>query len=82
MADLDLDEGRAGRTDGASSSETAATAVGQALQGAVYPLSRDGVVLVARENEADAALLGTLSTLPAQSYRSPDEVIAALGRPS
>jgi len=61
-----------------------ATELSDALAGAVFPLSRRELVLVARENEASRGMLATLSALPESQYRNPRDVadgIAALGRP-
>jgi hypothetical protein len=49
-----------------------------ALMGAVYPLSRDALTWVARENEAGRVLVSLLSQLPAQEYRSLEDVQRAL----
>ncbi len=45
-----------------------------ALAGAVYPLERGALVLVARENLAPAMVVTALASLPDRSYRSPDDV--------
>lgn len=46
----------------------------QALQGAVFPLSRAQLVLVARENAAPAELLTLMAGLPAGEFRSLESV--------
>lgn len=48
--------------------------VTQALAGAVYPLSRDQLVVLARENEAPRMLVTLLSGLPARTFASEAEV--------
>ncbi|MBN1210654.1 MAG: DUF2795 domain-containing protein [Myxococcaceae bacterium] len=50
----------------------------QALQGAVFPLSVEQLVRVARENEGPAAILSLLSGLPRREFRSLEEVEFAL----
>ncbi|HLL52209.1 MAG TPA: DUF2795 domain-containing protein [Myxococcaceae bacterium] len=52
--------------------------VSEALMGAVFPLRRDHVVWVARENEASPTLLTLISALPDRTYRSLDEVQEAV----
>jgi hypothetical protein len=49
-----------------------------ALEGAIYPLARREVLVLARENEAPAMLLSLLSLLPDRSFGGEDEVQAAL----
>lgn len=51
-----------------------ATELEDALAGALYPLSRRELVLVARENEAGEALLALLSSLPDTSFQSEQDV--------
>jgi hypothetical protein len=46
----------------------------QALLGAVFPLSTDQLLLLARENEAPPVVLTLLSTLPGRRFESLDEV--------
>lgn len=61
-----------------------ATELEDALAGALFPLSRRELVLLARENEAGEALVAMLSTLPEASFRSQQEVangLTATGRP-
>lgn len=56
-----------------------------ALEGAVYPLRRREIVLVARENDAAPPLLTLLSGLPDQIFGSHDDVserVSALPPPS
>lgn len=48
--------------------------VSEALLGAVFPLRRDHLVWVARENEAPPILLSMLSGLPDRIYRSLEDV--------
>ncbi|XXF75812.1 DUF2795 domain-containing protein [Myxococcaceae bacterium GXIMD 01537] len=50
-----------------------------ALRGAVFPLSAEQLVRVARENEAPATVLSLLSALPSRQYPSLDGVTRALG---
>ena len=45
-----------------------------ALQGAVFPLSRDHLILVARENAAPPELLTLLAGLPRGDFRSLEAV--------
>jgi hypothetical protein len=54
------------------------SSVRQALQGAVFPLSREHLVLVARENAAPAALLTLLAGLQRGDFRSLEAVEFAL----
>ncbi len=49
-----------------------------ALRGAVFPLSAEHLVLVARENEAPSVLLTLLSSLPRRTYASLDTVTRVL----
>jgi hypothetical protein len=42
----------------------------KALRGAVFPLSRSQLLLLARENEAPAVVLSLLSTLPEHRFES------------
>lgn len=51
----------------------------KALEGAVFPLDREAIIWVARENEAPSRLLTLLSQLPDRSYPSTDEIERALG---
>ncbi len=55
-----------------------ATLLRQALQGAVYPLSVEQLVRVARENDGPAPILTSLSGLPRREFRSLEEVEFAL----
>ncbi len=50
----------------------------QALLGAVFPLSSEQLVLLARENEAPSALLSLLGDLPRQRFDSLSAVQQAL----
>jgi hypothetical protein len=50
----------------------------QSLQGAVFPLSREQLVRVARENAAPAELLTMLAGLPRGEFRSLEAVEFAL----
>lgn len=50
----------------------------QALQGAVFPLSVEQLVRVARENEAPAEILTLLGGLPPKEFRSVEAVEFAL----
>ncbi len=52
--------------------------VSDALGGAVYPLTRDELIWVARENEAPEAVLALLSSLPPRRFRSLDDVQRAI----
>jgi hypothetical protein len=56
-------------------------AVPEALAGAVFPLSAEQLLLVARENEAPGALLTLLSTLPRRRFESL-EAVAQLLQPA
>lgn len=51
-----------------------ATALRQALQGALFPLSREHLVLVARENAAPSEILTLLAGLPRADFRSLEAV--------
>lgn len=51
----------------------------QALQGALFPLSREQLVRVARENAAPAELLTALATLPRGEFRSLEALERILG---
>ena len=55
--------------------------VSAALEGAVYPLTRRELVLVARANEAPRTLLSLLEGARDATYRSLDEVQVALSPP-
>ena len=55
--------------------------VASALEGAVYPLTRRELVLVARANEAPRTLLSLLEGIPDGDFRSLDEVQLALSPP-
>ncbi len=50
----------------------------QALSGAVFPLSVEQLLLLARENEAPSVVLSLLSNLPGRSYDSLDAVQLAV----
>jgi Protein of unknown function (DUF2795) len=50
----------------------------EALRGAVFPLSAEQLVHVARENEASPIVLSLLSVLPRQQFVSLDAVTHAL----
>lgn len=52
--------------------------VSTALGGAVYPLDRDELIWVARENEAPKTVLALLSSLPPRRFRSLDDVQRAI----
>jgi hypothetical protein len=56
-----------------------ALALRQALQGAVYPLSREQLAWLARENGAPSAVLTLLSVLPRGDFRSLEAVESRLG---
>jgi hypothetical protein len=51
-----------------------ASSLRQALQGAVFPISRDHLLLVARENAASPELLTLLAGLPRGDFRSLEAV--------
>ena len=51
-----------------------ASSLRQALQGAVFPLSREHLVWVARENAAPSGLLTLMSGLPRGEFRSIEAV--------
>ena len=55
--------------------------VAAALEGAVYPLSRREVVLVARANEAPKTLISILEGIPDGRFRSLDDVQVAVSPP-
>ncbi len=50
----------------------------QALLGAVFPLSTDQLIWLARENDASAVILSLLSNLPGRQFESLDAVLLAL----
>jgi hypothetical protein len=52
--------------------------VAAALEGAVYPLTRRELVLVARFNEAPRTLVSLLEGIPDARFRSLDEVQVAV----
>lgn len=52
--------------------------VSDALGGAVYPLTRDQLIWVARENEAPSTVVALLSSLPPRRFRSVDDVQQAI----
>ncbi len=52
--------------------------VSDALGGAVYPLTRDELIWVARENEAPQAVVALLSSLPPRRFRALDDVQRAI----
>lgn len=52
--------------------------VDAALRGAVFPLLRDELVWIARENEAPRMLVSLMSALPDQRYGSQDAVVRLL----
>lgn len=52
--------------------------LGEALQGAVFPLSAEQLIQVARENEAPSSVLSLLGTLPRTRFASLDAVERAL----
>lgn len=52
--------------------------VSRALQGAVFPLTRAQLVLVARENEAPSTLLTLFYGVPNRAYRTLDGVQRAV----
>jgi hypothetical protein len=79
------DMSRARSSSGADGSDArenpapaSATALRQALQGAVFPLSGAQLALVARENGAPAALLSLLGGLPRGDFRSLEAVESSL----
>lgn len=53
-------------------------AVASALEGAVYPLTRRQLVLVARANEAPRTLLSLLEGIPDATFRSLEDVQLAI----
>jgi hypothetical protein len=55
--------------------------VAAALEGAVYPLDRRELVLVARANEAPKTLISILEGIPDGRFRSLDEVQVAVSPP-
>lgn len=55
--------------------------VAAALEGAVYPLTRRELVLVARFNEAPKTLVSILEGIPDARFRSLDEVQVAVSPP-
>lgn len=55
-------------------------ALARSLEGAVYPLERDELVLVGRENEAERTVLTLLSALPNARYPSEEAVVQAVDR--
>jgi len=55
--------------------------VADALAGAVYPLSRRELVLVARANEAPKTLISILEGIPDGRFRSLDDVQVAVSPP-
>jgi hypothetical protein len=55
--------------------------VGVALMGAVYPLTRDQLLHVARENDTPRSLLTLLSGLPPGPFRSLDDVSVQVDLP-
>jgi len=55
-----------------------ASSLRQALQGAVFPLSREHLILVARENAIPSELLTLLAALPRGDFRSLEAVEFAL----
>jgi len=55
--------------------------VAAALAGAVYPLDRRELVLVARSNEAPKTLLSILEGVPDGRFRSLDDVQVAVSPP-
>ena len=54
----------------------------QALRGALYPLTAEQLVWVARENEAPSHVVSLLGTLPRGRFPSVDTVALALGNAS
>jgi hypothetical protein len=48
--------------------------VSKALEGAVFPLSRAQLVLIARENDASRTTLSLLHTLPDRQFESLDQI--------
>ncbi len=61
-----------------SSTSPSAHDVPGALLGAVFPLSAEQLVRVARENEAPASLLTLLSALPRRRFESVEAVARTL----
>lgn len=49
-----------------------------ALQGAVFPLSREELILVARENEASRTMLTLLHGIRGGTYGSGEQVLEAI----
>ena len=66
------------RSSSAALSEAAQHDVPAALAGAVFPLSAEQLVRVARENEAPGPLLTLLSTLPRGRFESLEAVARTL----
>ncbi|NBD10677.1 DUF2795 domain-containing protein [Corallococcus sp. Z5C101001] len=54
----------------------------EALRGAVFPLTAEQLMWVARENEAPAHLVSLLGSLPRGRFPSVDTVALALGNAS
>lgn len=69
MQDPQETEGRAGAPT------TLAAGVQHGLEGAVFPLDRDRLVWVARENDARAEVLSALSGLPSGALSSLEHVL-------
>lgn len=67
-----------GLEDRVQSPHPLAAPLALALRGAVFPLRRELVVRVARENDASPTLLSLLSELPARELRSADDVLISL----
>jgi len=61
-----------------STSDSLSGALPEALAGAVFPLSPEQLLRVARENEAPGALLTLLSALPRRRFDSLEAVGSAL----
>jgi len=57
-----------------------AGSIAAALAGAVFPLERSQLVLVARENDAPPAILSLVSSLPDRRFASLAEVLDAARR--
>ena len=80
MSDRQLCRRRAGRN--AAARLGIAQHLARALEGAVFPLRRREILLIARENEASAGMLSLLSCLPDAAFRSEEHVFAQLDVPA
>jgi hypothetical protein len=76
MSDRQLCKRRAGRNVAARIG--IAEHLARALEGAVFPLWRREILLIARENEATPGVLSLLSCLPDAAFRSAEQIFAQL----